>query len=63
MYFSALNVIQHPLEFRPPLDTLATFAFFNVGIKNGHTPTLGAFSQIVFLPVQTMPSIGQKSGD
>ena len=55
MYFSALNVIQHPLELRPSLDALATFAFFNVGIKNGHTSTLGAFSQIVFLPVQTIP--------
>ena len=55
MHFSTLNVIQHPLELSPSLDTLATFAFFNVGIKNGHTPTLGAFSQIVFLPVQTIP--------
>ena len=55
MHFSALNVIQHPLELSPSLDALAAFAFFNVDIKNGHTPTLGAFSQIVFLPVQTIP--------
>ena len=55
MYFSALNVIQHPLELSPPLDTLAAFAFFNIGVKNGHTTTLGAFSKIVFLPIQTKP--------
>ena len=37
MHFSALNVIQHPLELSPSLDALATFAFFNVGTQ----PLLG----------------------
>ena len=55
MHFSALNVIQHPLELSPSLDALAAFAFFNISIKNRHTPTLGAFSQIVLLPIQTIP--------
>ena len=50
-----LNVIQHPLELRPPFNAFAAFAFFNISIKNRHTPTLGAFSQIVLLPIQTIP--------
>ena len=33
MHFSALNVIQHPLELSPSLDALAAFAFFNVGTQ------------------------------
>ena len=55
MYLSALNVIQHPLELRPSFNAFAAFAFFNISIKNRHTPTLGAFSQIVLLPIQTIP--------